>query len=128
MNAHDGSSSNSSTKEGDLLSSIEAIRSAKKENYYFYAIIEFLSNHRSKKEFVKYEKVEIKANTPASEVGKYKITFADGSTISQDSISKYCPNFTWPSYPLVCDTESDAKVFKRSWDNYLKIHSKVSLR
>ena len=97
----------------------------KDHNYYFYYLINYLPDPMTRQDIVRYEKVITTQSTPSSEIGKYKITFADGSDITHQSIEKHFPEFTWPSFPLVCDNENDAKVFKRSWELFIIGQSKV---
>lgn len=120
LNEHVG---DTSPMEGAPLSLTKKYK--KDYNFYFYYLINYLPDPMARQDIVKYEKVIPTESTPSSEIGKYKITFADGSDITHQSIEKHCPEFTWPSFPLVCDSENDARVFKRSWEQFIRGQSKV---
>lgn len=98
----------------------------KRQGYYCYYIYKHLPNPMSITQLTTYHKVT-SPNAHSSEVGQYRVTFADGSEITHETISAHDPNFHWPSIPLVANSEDDAKIFSRSWAAYIKTQSKVNL-
>lgn len=55
----------------------------------------------------------------SNDIGKYKIEFSDGRDLLHSNILTHIPDFAWPNYPTVLNTESEAKVFKACWAEYI---------
>ena len=92
--------------------------------YYYYYIYKHLPNPMSTTQLTSYHKI---TSPESSSIGKFRITFADGSEINHENIVSLDPNFHWPSIPLEANSEDEAKLFSKSWEHYIKSQSKVNL-
>jgi hypothetical protein len=71
-----------------------------------------------KKTLLRVTKVDFTHGHP-NDIGKYKIEFPDGRDLIHSNVLAHIPNFVWPNYPTVVDSESEASVFKACWIEYI---------
>lgn len=118
---------NEHTRGDNLLNRREVTLSQaawKDGGYYYYYIYKHLPNPMSITKLTSYHKI---VSPDSSSLGKYRITFADGSEITHENITSLDPNFHWPTIPLEANNEDDAKLFSKSWEHYIKSQSRVNL-
>ena len=68
---------------------------------------------------------KITNDAPSSHIGKWKIHYDDGTDITPLPMGD---DDEWPSYPLVVGSEDDARVYSRSWADYLYALAKTKTR
>jgi hypothetical protein len=71
----------------------------------------------NKNDLLRIKRVDF--NGHSNDIGKYKIEFSDGRELLHSNILAHIPDFAWPNYPTVLNTESEAKVFQACWTEYI---------
>ncbi len=83
-----------------------------------YIIMTIKGLWTDRKNLLKVEKVDYNNSHP-NDIGKYKIKFQDGADLIHSNVVEHIPDFMWPTYPTVLDTEKEANLFKECWTEYI---------